>query len=240
MHFSRAAGNNLLFSPPTRTEPHGWGGHRVWLGPQSSWSSPWPPPAAWEHSAAERVTIDKNRLEFAIPPASDGWPSFTRVYRWEGERLHCGVAIAAGGTRDFQVVHIVQMPVGTEITARLLPKPGSKNGYIGLPRGGRSAAAELTEPPPQAVIEGHLIRLTHRREVEKLGFVPQPLLGRIGETTLQVNRGAFTGSAISEPDGGFFTQVYLGAEEPFVELEQLSPLWKRGTAVAAEIILEGK
>ena len=48
------AEHNLLFAPATRTGPHGWGGHRLWLGPQSLWN--WPPPAAWESSPARSVS----------------------------------------------------------------------------------------------------------------------------------------------------------------------------------------
>jgi hypothetical protein len=73
----------------------------------------------------------------------------------------------------------------------------------------------------------------------KLGFRPQALNGRSQALTLRVSRGVQTGLAAAAPDQGFFTQVYLGGPEPFIELEQLSPQFASGAPASFAIVLEG-
>src|SRR5690606_6276552 len=93
VHFGATADDrNLLFETATRDHPQGWGGHRVWLGPQGTWPSGWwPPPPEWESTAAERATVREDVLELPIRPAGHGWPRWTRTYHWEGDALVCGV-----------------------------------------------------------------------------------------------------------------------------------------------------
>src|SRR3954469_546970 len=75
VHFGRDdSETNLLFAPATTHDPAGWGGHRVWLGPQATWAGGWPPPAAWEQSGAESFSLSDGTLRLVIPDAGDGWP----------------------------------------------------------------------------------------------------------------------------------------------------------------------
>ncbi|MEO6996191.1 MAG: hypothetical protein ABI273_21490, partial [Lacunisphaera sp.] len=54
-----------------------------------------------------------------------------------------------------------------------------------------------------------------------------------------IRRGEQHGIVASEPDAGFFTQVYLSGRESFIELEQLSPAFSPGTSASFAIELEG-
>ncbi len=50
--------------------------------------------------------------------------------------------------------------------------------------------------------------------------------------------GASEGTALSVPDDGFVTQVFLGSgNDQVIELEQLSPLWAPHADTHFEIIL---
>lgn len=240
VHFGPADTNeNLLFAPATRDHPNGWGGHRVWLGPQADWTHGWPPPPAWEHSAAEVVKGYGPVLELAPASAGEGWPSFQRSYRWERGRLVCGVHLRDDGSRDAQVVQILQMPTTVRVEARLQPSMDWPAGYVGLAAGDRRRLATLAEPPAHARVDGNRLQLRHLGVVEKLGFRPHALRGRIGLHTIIVSRGESAGQAVAEPDAGFLTQVYLGGLEPFAELEQLSPLWRAGTKAVFEMVIQG-
>jgi len=99
VHFgpAEAGARNLMLETSTRSDCMGWSGHRVWLGPQSLWV--WPPPSAWEFSAAESVKVSGNRIELLMPDVGDGYPRLTRIYEPTGDRLACRIAVAAGGTR---------------------------------------------------------------------------------------------------------------------------------------------
>jgi hypothetical protein len=240
IHFGPAdSGENLLFAPAAKDHPDGWGGHRVWLGPQSTWSGGWPPPAAWERSAAETTELRPDgSLVIVPPPAGDGWPRFLRTYRWQGARLICGVEVKARGERDYQIIQIVQMPDTTRVRATLRPEPEWPEGYVGLPRFGRRAMERLPQPPPHASMEGRVMHLRHLGVAEKLGLRPKALYGIDLKNTVRVDRGTEAGDVLDWPDAGFLTHVYLGGREPFVELEQLSPLWRAGTAATFELTLE--
>jgi hypothetical protein len=85
---------------------------------------------------------------------------------------------------------------------------------------------------------GRVLTLRHIGRVQKLGFTPQPLNAHEGPFEFTVRRGEQQGSITGEPDAGFFTQVYLGGPEPFIELEQLSPSFSPGASFTIE--LEGR
>lgn len=239
MHFGPAEGDtNLLFAPAARNGSSSWGGHRVWLGPQSTWSGGWPPPAAWESSGAESVAIREGMLRLSMADPGDGWPRLTRTYSWEGAKLRCGVELS-GGKRPAQIIQIIQVPEKAVVEASPTAVPEAPQGYVLLPAGGvPRLTAEFTAPPHVARDERGLT-LRHVRSVRKLGFRPQPLAAKSGALAFRVSRGVQTGAVVSEPDGGFLTQVYLGGDEPFIELEQLSPLYANGPGVSFEIVIEG-
>jgi hypothetical protein len=231
--------HNLLFAPSTRNDPAGWGGHRLWLGPQSTWSRGWPPPDAWEKSGAENVRVDGARLELKLADAGDGWPRLTRVYRWEEDgRLHCE-ALSNGGTRSAQFIHIVQVPAEAEVEVHSAPRPDLPVGYAQLHLGRTPSPQRKFQPLPHVSESAGVLHLRVANVKEKLGFEPQPLVARSEGSGLRVERGVSDGVLLAAPDEGLFTQVYLGDNHtPFIELEQLSPLWKAGSAARCEIILE--
>lgn len=229
---------NLLFASAARNDPAGWGGHRLWLGPQANWSGGWPPPAAWERSGAESFSQAAGWLRLVLPAAGDGWPRLTRTYGWDGARLLCGAEIS-GGTRAAQVVHIIQVPPTSLVDAQPKPEPKVPLGYAQLPSTVTPRLTTDFAPPPHVTPQGTGLRLRHLGRVQKLGFPPQPLNAQETHFTLRVNRRAPDGTVANVPDAGLVTQVYLGGTEPFIELEQLSPAFSPGTDASFVIELEG-
>ena len=240
VHFGPAdRDNNLLFSTATRTDAAGWGGHRVWLGPQSTWSQGWPPPAAWEHSGPESFSVESGVLRLVMPDAGDGWPRLTRTYRWDGAKLVCGVEIS-GGTRPAQIIEIMQVPRTALVQALVPPEPAAPAGYVLLPAGSNHELLTDFPPPPQVTLTGRALLLRHIGVILKPGFRPQTLAGIEGKFSVIVGRTEPSGAVTGPTDRGFLTQVYLGGPEPFIELEQLSPLFSPGGSASFAVILEGR
>jgi hypothetical protein len=239
MHFGPADSEvNLLLAPPTRANPNIWGGHRVWLGPQSNWPKIWPPPKEWELSGPESFTNKDGALRLLMADTKDGWPRLTRTYQWDGSRLICGVEMS-GGIQPAQAVQIFQVPACTVVTVQAHPTKEFPAGYVRLPSMVSRFSTDFPQPA-QVVRAGNDLTLRHTGVIEKLGFTPQPLIGRTGELSLTVTLGTQTGTVIAGPDQGLFTQVYLGGDEPLIELEQLSPLFVAGEPAAFAVVLEGK
>ena len=229
--------HNLLFAPGSRDTRDGWGGHRLWLGPQTTWAHGWPPPDAWEKSKAESVEAHGGRLELRLPDAGDGWPRLARVYEWKEGRLHCD-AVSSGGTRPAQLIHIVQIPSSSEVEVRATPRSSLPMGYAQIHLGRSPSPQPVFAVLPQVSERAGLLLLRPAVDAEKLGFEAQPLLARIGGSHLRVERGMGAGVALSTPDDGLVTQVYFGqSATPFMELEQLSSLLQPGGEAHFEIIL---
>ncbi|HVT73167.1 MAG TPA: hypothetical protein VHD61_08530 [Lacunisphaera sp.] len=239
MVFGPAGGDtNLLLAPPTRENRNMLGGHRLWLGPQSTWPGGWPPPAAWEYNEPESWRADGGTLRLVLGDAGDGWPRLTRIYTWDGPRLLCRAEIS-GGTRAVQIVHIFQVPAGNVVAATAQPEAAFPAGYVELPSTAGPFAATFPVPP-HVGRDGDSIRLHHTGKVMKFGFRPQALEGRDAGRTLQVRRGPMSGPPAGAPDEGFFSQVYLsGPDGNFIELEQLSPVFAAGAAASFTVILDG-
>jgi hypothetical protein len=227
---------NLLLAPPTRANRNIFGGHRLWLGPQSTWSKIWPPPDAWEYAAPESVAENDGVLKLTMPDAGDGWPRLTRTYRWKSGKLVCGAELS-GGSRPVQIIQIFQVPATTVVSAEAPPEKEFPAGYVELPSGAGPFAANFS-PPGHVTRRGDTLSLHHTEAIAKLGFRPQALAGHQGGFALQVERGACDGSVAGEPDRGFFTQVYLGGREPLIELEQLSPLFAAGQPARFAVVLQ--
>jgi hypothetical protein len=227
---------NLLLAPPTRANRNIFGGHRLWLGPQSTWSKIWPPPEAWEYRAPDSFVQDDGVLKLSMPDAGDGWPRLTRTYRWESGKLVCGAELA-GGSRPAQIIQIFQVPVTTIVLADAHPEKEFPGGYVELPSGAGPFAANFS-PPTHVTRQGDALSLHHTEAIAKLGFRPQTLASRQGDFVLRVERGGCDGTLAGEPDRGFFTQVYLGGREPLIELEQLSPLFAAGQPARFEVALQ--
>ncbi len=235
--FGPAGGDNLLYVPPDLSNRAEWGGHRVWLGPQSEWSRNWPPPSAWEASAAERVDVEGGRLELLMPSTGDEWPRLRRIYRWEDGELRCDARID-GGRRAAQIIHVVQVLANAEVSVRTEPSTEEPRGYVQLHLGRGDHPIKTFPEPPHVQAEGSRLTLRHVGKMEKLGFRQQPLTARIGAETVRVKVGVSSGRVESTPDEGFVTQVYLsGARAPLIELEQLSPLFARDQEASFEVVL---
>jgi hypothetical protein len=235
MHFGpNGAELNLLLAPATRANRNRLGGHRLWLGPQSTWTKFWPPPDAWEYREPAAIVQDGGVLRLIMPPTDDGWPQLTRTYHWIGASLVCGAEFS-GGTRPAQFVQILQVSPSVRVTVAARPEAAFPSGYVRL-----SPFAARFDEPPQVTRTNNDLVLQHNGVVVKLGFRPQPLIGRIGGFALEVSRGVQTGQTAGDPDEGFHTQVYLSeGNEAFAELEQLSPLFAPGQHTRFEIVLTG-
>ena len=229
---------NLLFAPETRNHPAGWGGHRVWLGPQDRWQVGWPPPKAWEASHAAVIAVEGGRLRLTMPDAGDGWPRVIREYSWQGESLHCRVEMK-GGTRDAQIIQIVQVPPSAVVTTKAFPTESAPHGFVQVHLGRHpSPQANFASLPQVQPGAADLLELRFNGHSEKLAFRPQPLVARIGAYELRLARVSAATGAKQEPDDGYFTQVYLGeGSSSLIELEQLSPLYAGGADSFLELEL---
>jgi hypothetical protein len=239
MHFGPADREyNLLLAPVSRADRNLLGGHRLWLGPQATWASIWPPPVAWEYSEPESVETVDGVLRLTMPATNDEWPRLTRTYHWVGASLVCGAEFS-GGTRPAQFVQILQVRPATTVSVDARPEQDFPSGYVQLPSGAGPFAARFDQPP-HVTRSGDALVLRHTGKIMKLGFRPQTLTGRIDGYQLRVSRGPLTGATVGEPDEGFHTQVYLsGGGESFVELEQLTPLLAPRQDARFEIVLTG-
>jgi hypothetical protein len=229
VHFgpAEAGARNLMLETATRADRMGWSGHRVWLGPQSLWV--WPPPNAWEFSAAESVKVSGNRIELLMPDAGDGYPRLTRIYEPAGDRLACRVAVAAGGTRAVQVIQILQTPPDTKVALRPAPSAKWPRGYFRVGGAvGPNMQPDLPLPAGVEEVAGGVV-MSMAGKSDKLAFPPQTLVARIGGYRLALAFGESHGPETAAPDDGFYTQVYIGNPQgPVVEIEQLSPQWQAG------------
>jgi hypothetical protein len=243
VHFGPAGAEaNLLFVPGAKDHPLGWGGHRVWLGPQAAWRSIWPPADAWDNRPPECARAGGARLELAVGDAGDGWARITRAYALHAGRLSCGVIVHGGGARAGQVMQVFQVPEPRILEVRAERSASHPWGCALLPpAAGRGAAVPVLELPPQAIAAGSgRLRLRRFGAGEKLGFQPQDLVARFGTgPALRVSDGISHGPSAGSPDLGLTTQVYLGAPDaPLFELEQMSPLYAAGAAAEFSVELD--
>ncbi len=242
VYFGAAGGDrNLLFVPDSRDAAAGWGGHRIWLGPQATWPGGWPPPAAWEHSAAEAVRVTGDLLELTEPEAGDGWPRIHREYSWRDGALHCAARLS-GGTRAAQIIHILQVPSTVEVGVQASPSASVPRGYVQVHLGRTpDPQAHFQSLPEVTERKGGRLTLRFDDRREKLGFVPQPIEARNGGTTLELARGPESGHVAGMPDEGFTSQVYLGSgDDRLIEIEQLSPLFAPGGESSFEVVLTAR
>jgi hypothetical protein len=227
---------NLLFSTPTLENPVGWGGHRLWLGPQTNWGGKgWPPPDAWEKSAAATVEIRGNQLRLSLPATGDGWPNAMREYEWKDGSLLCN-ARTHGGTRPAQIIHILQVPSSARVVLDAVFTPEAPQGYVLLHLGRSPSPQTKFGPRTQIKTQDGKLHISFDGTSEKIGTKPQALVATIGRYQLRVARSDVSGQSAGTPDVGFVTQVYLGRKaEPIIELEQLSDLWAPGVDASFQI-----
>lgn len=233
VHFGASGGadDNLLYATPGRTHPMGWGGHRVWAGPQSSWTRNWPPPAAWERSSTTAQLEDGGlTLRLKAPPTGSGWPDLSRTYHWDGARLLCGAEFEGIAEKALQVIQIFQLPVDSSVTFTARPTSAAPHGYVLLPvsTGNPSVlTAEFTPPEvlTAATTDPHLLTARNGSARHKFGLPIQPLTAQVTGVRLTLAPVKHQGWEIGDADRGFNTQLYLAGDEPFIELEQLTPLF---------------
>ena len=215
------AADNLILATPTRDDPVGWGGHRVWLGPQREWPRGWPPPDAWEHSSAV-PEVEGNTLVLTPPATGHDWPDLARTYRWDGDRLLCGVRVS-GPARAVQVIQIIQFPATATVLVTPEVSDDAPSGYVLLPFYARNSFLKEFTSPATVETEGERILIRHGDEPLKFGFTPRALRSLQQNVTLTVAPESLTGEPAGELNQGYYTEVFLGGREPFIELEQLSP-----------------
>lgn len=169
----------------------------------------------------------------------DDWPQLTRTYHWDGVSLVCG-AESSGGKRPAQFIQILQVNSTMLVEVATSPETDFPAGYVQLLSTAGPFAARFDQTPHVSRTANTLM-LRHTGTVGKFGFRPQTLTGSIDGYALSVGRGKQTGQTVGEPDAGFHTQVYLsGANDAFVELEQLSPRFAPGQKARFELVLSGR
>lgn len=206
-------------------------GHRVWLGPQTSWPEFWPPQADWESSAAVTVAVSPDGLALTLvhPQTNSAYPQLMRTYTLFDDRLQLSVAWICDGT-PHQSLQIVQLQPDAVAEAIAVPTDEVPHGFGRMPMGERPGVG-LDEPMPDDVAAPfppaeHRWRLRVAGRAEKLGFAPQALPAEFpGGVRLVYSPGRYTGVAVDAPEAGLLSQIYLGSTEaPLLELEQFSPL----------------
>ncbi len=219
-------GRNLL-SEPARDEGGGFGGHRVWLGPQTEWEVFWPPPDNWEFSAADRITVSSDgSLSVVSPSAGSNAPALHRTYRWIADgRLECVVEWFESRPAGRQAIQIFQIAPGAVVEAEARPESPAPRGYVLLPLLDRPGLLRKFRAPPQVRRAGRRVILERAATEEKFGFAEQPLRARWPDRLeLILHPGPGRGEVIDDPTEGYPTQVYLGSDAwPLIEIEQLSP-----------------
>jgi hypothetical protein len=228
------AGENLLYAPPKGSVS--WGGHRCWLGPQSGWKPDWPPAADWEASAAASVQAAGTLLTVTHPQTDAQYPALSRTYQWRGGVLHCKLSWQGGLHYS---IHILQLPQWSVVHVRRAVAKGLPLGYAWPQSSGPTETITgVALPGGVSRVDGDEVTLWHANLTAKIAFAPQEITAEIGAYQLKLRRGAVSGVAAVSPNLGLLTQVYLGDwENPFVEIEQLSPFADGGSA-AFEILIE--
>ncbi|PTX99411.1 hypothetical protein DB346_16320 [Verrucomicrobia bacterium LW23] len=224
-------GPNFLNAPAQPADTLQFGGHRVWLGPQSEWKPFWPPPRQWEMAPAESIQArDGNILELESPPGPGDAVAIRRTYRWcEAGKLECAVSWKETTPRGRQAIQIFQIAEGAVIEATPASRlvDSAPRGFIRLPLSTRATTERVFDWPAQATksATGDTILLRRKPAEEKLGFPLQTLTARWPQGELHLHPGTSTGNpqGATDADTEFPSQVYLGADAaPFVEIEQLS------------------
>lgn len=231
---------NLLYAIPSlpRTldaiDPPSWGGHRLWLGPQSAWKKGWPPPVEWEFSDAARVRARDDVLEVSMSRGNAAMPQLSRRYSWSGQDLVCE-ARWEGAERPACAIQIFAVPSSARIEAVLTPSPGLPHGFALLPVWQRPGVRTHFELPVHDVqVKGREALIQFEQGRQKIGLRASALRCVFPDSILTVSRFEEPAENAVLPDDGLVTQVYIGIrKEPYIELEQLSPMIGQSRGVFA-------
>jgi hypothetical protein len=244
VYLGELSGPNLLNRPPGPPDNTQFGGHRIWLGPQTEWKVIWPPPLAWEMSPSAKVEVLKRGiLQLTTIDSGDGTAVLTRSYRWIGEgRLECQVTWKAPHPQGYQSIQIVQLAGEPVVEARPLPRPDAPRGFVRLPLTSRPKMEKNFVVPSHIRPRNGQVEMHRTGEEEKLGFPGQVLTAKWKNHELRLHPGSFEGRESGDPDEGFRSQIYLGPEAwPVLEMEQLSPRLQpinRGSSVSHKVMIE--
>lgn len=237
-------GPNLLNRPVISPKSPDFGGHRVWLGPQSDWKPFWPPPPNWETQPAALVRLrSRDRLELVSPRGPGKAVAIRRTYRWKGNGVfECEVSWEEKTKQGRQAMQIFQLAHGAVLEARPTPTTEAPHGYVRLPIGTRLTTEKHFKEPEQVTRGGNRLLLRRKSKEEKLGFPVQMLIARWPKFELRLKPGSHFGRTTGEPDGGYNSQIYLGSDAvPLIEMEQLSPRllpWLPGGRVSQTVLVE--
>jgi len=213
-------GGNILFV--STKNAISWGGHRCWLGPQASWKTGWPPPSDWEASPASQVRSRGAVLTVTYQHADPKYPQITRSYEWRDGVLHCSMNWQG---ESYYAIQILQVPRWSLIHLYRVVTRDCPLGYA-LPPLYQRPSLLNDRPIAQGAsrLDGNELTLWYAYISEKIAVAPQEVIADIGNYRLTVRRGTTSGTTTIVPDAGLLTQLYLGDwQNPFIELEQLSP-----------------
>jgi hypothetical protein len=207
-------------TPASKADSPNWGGHRFWLGPQKRWI--WPPLTEWEHSAAARVHSEGNILFLQHKRIDPSYPEITREYAWEKEGLRCTARWKDDG-RPYYGMHVVAVPTPFQVHTRRLAWSEVPDGVVDVQMDAPRNRGLI--PHPSLKVEASTATVTAGIAVLKAGFVPQPLEAkRPNGWSIRVSPGPNEGTAITSPDFGYLSQVWVGGPKvELSELEQLTP-----------------
>jgi hypothetical protein len=221
--------SNLLSAPAERGElirgkpSPNWGGHRVWLGPQSRWG--WPPPRDWEFSATASAEIKGDRLILEDRHEDAAYPAILREYVWEGNRLRCTARWKpAPHDRPYYAMHVVPIDVPAAIDVSLFKWERVPLGVVGIHGDQPDAAHALPVASVTVNASGDRATVASGIVTSKLGFRPQTLQVKRGAWLLMVRPGPTHGVELESPDFGYISQIWVGdSHATFCELEQITP-----------------
>ena len=210
------------------------GGHRCWLGPQTQWKISWPPPDDWENTHAAQIKISEDLLTLIHSNHDKNYPELSRTYQWEKGILHCTVKWQSD---EYFVIQIFQIPPGSMVHIQRTIQSELPLGYALPPihehpmfHTDREIAAGMSK------IEGDTITLWYGYLAEKIAVAPQVITAEIGNYQLKISRGQMTENT-TVPERGLLTQVFMGDwMDPFIELEQLSPIGNGQPALSETLI----
>lgn len=218
-------GDNLLLYPPGPPSDLEFGGHRIWLGPQSEWPTAWPAPKNWESQPAASVRVIRGGALEVLSPEARDFPSIRRTYHWSRSGLLiCKSSWNEHQLRGRQAIHILQMAEGMTLTAKANKTAKVPRGFVKLPISNRPEIQTHFKSPPHVNRSGNQLEFRRWKTEEKFGFSVQTLIASRPGEELRLHPGKHRGIVTGYPDHGFLTQIYLGSDQwPVTEIEQLSP-----------------
>ena len=207
-------GPNLLFGP-THNEL-GFGGHRVWLGPQTEWEVFWPPPDNWELSAADRITVLSDGSLSVLSPPPDPVPlrstgTIAGSPMGVSNALSSGLKPAPVGARRSRSSRSPPVPPWRPRSVRNRPRPAVTCSFPCWidPRCFGSFASRRTSAAPVGGFSSNELRTKKNSDSLNSRYA---LGGCRCRLELILHPGPSRGVVVDDPSEGYPTQVYLGSD----------------------------